>query len=395
MNVKLKKMFPVLASALVVSAPLAAQEPYTYSAPAATQQTYTPYTFDDRYYITPFGSYTFGDSSRRTNDGWGGGLIFGKPITEYLDLELQAMYSRLLSDGNDNGVNGAYNGNWDMWDNWRRTGGELPSSFYQQDFQDIGLTNGIGDFNIWDIGVNAVYRFRREGFQPFLLAGIGAINDKFSAWYGLGELDRWSFMANAGLGFLYPITDYALFRFDARYRYDNNNANFYDAGGFNDWYLAAGVQIPLGSKPVAPVAAAPVTRTIELSADALFAFDRYTLSQQGMNELDRFMQELGQASYSSIQVVGHTDPLGSEAYNMQLSDRRAAAVMDYLVSRGVPPDRISAVGRGESQLKVTEADCAGVAGSRPELIKCFQPNRRVEVTVTGAAPVTGTGVAPQ
>jgi len=379
MNKQMKIMPLALASAMAVSAPLAAQQPYAYSEPSATAAAPETYTFDNRYYLTPFGSYTFADSSRRTKDGWGGGLILGKPITEYLDLELQAMYSRLMADGVDfsSELTQAFGG---------PVAGTLTSWDYQQPAGDLPGEYSLGDFNIWDIGVNAVYRFGREGFQPFVLAGIGAVNDKLAAWYGLGNLDRWSFMANAGLGFLYPITEDLLFRFDARYRYDHNNANFYDAGAFNDWYLTAGVQIPLGPKPSAPVAPVPVTRTIELSADALFAFDRSNLSQQGMNELDRFMQELSQSTFSSIQVVGHTDPLGSDAYNMQLSDRRAATVMDYLVSRGVPPDRISAIGRGESQLKVTEADCAGVAGNRPELIKCFQPNRRVEVTVTGIAP---------
>ena len=380
MNKQMKIMPLALVSAIAVSAPLAAQQPYEYSEPAATPPQET-YTFDNRYYLTPFGSYTFADSSRQTKDGWGGGLILGKPVTEYLDLELQVMYSRLMADGRDfsseltEAMYQQFGG---------PVAGTLTSWGYQQE-PPSGYS--LGDFNIWDIGVNAVYRFGREGFQPFVLAGIGAVNDKLAAWYGLGNLDRWSFMANAGLGFLYPITQDLLFRFDARYRYDNNNANFYNAGGFNDWYLTAGIQIPLGSKPSAPVApVTPVTRTIELSADALFAFDRYNLSQQGMNELDRFMQELGQATFSSIQVVGHTDPLGSLQHNMQLSDRRAATVMNYLVSRGVPPDRISAVGRGPNQLKVTPADCAGVARNRPELIKCYQPNRRVEVTVMGLAP---------
>ncbi|MGE5155387.1 MAG: hypothetical protein ACM3ST_15430, partial [Bdellovibrio bacteriovorus] len=57
-------------------------------------------------------------------------------------------------------------------------------------------------------------------------------------------------------------------------------------------------------------------------------------------------------------------------------------VRNQLVTEGVPGDRISAQGFGETQLKVTEADCAG-AKSRAALIECFQPNRRVEVTVEG------------
>jgi outer membrane protein OmpA-like peptidoglycan-associated protein len=131
----------------------------------------------------------------------------------------------------------------------------------------------------------------------------------------------------------------------------------------------------------------PVTRNIELSADALFAFNKATLTRQGEATLDKFQQDLRGASVSSIRVIGHTDPLGSDAYNMQLSEQRAHAVAQYLVSRGVPADRIRAEGRGETELKVTPENCAAQgAKTRPALIQCYQPDRRVDVTVTVAAP---------
>jgi outer membrane protein OmpA-like peptidoglycan-associated protein len=137
----------------------------------------------------------------------------------------------------------------------------------------------------------------------------------------------------------------------------------------------------------AEACSAPVTRHVELSADALFAFNKATLSQQGEAALDKFLQDLHGASVSSIQVIGHTDPLGSDAYNMQLSERRANAVAQYLASRGVPADRIRAEGRGEAELKVTSEECAAQgAKTRPALIQCLQPDRRVDVTVTVAGP---------
>jgi OOP family OmpA-OmpF porin len=137
----------------------------------------------------------------------------------------------------------------------------------------------------------------------------------------------------------------------------------------------------------AEVCSAPVTRKIELSADTLFAFNKATLTPQGEATLDNFVQDLRGASVSSIQVIGHTDPLGSDAYNMQLSEQRANTVAQYLVSRGVPADRIRAEGLGETELKVTPEECAAQgAKTRPALIQCYQPNRRVDVTVTGAAP---------
>jgi outer membrane protein OmpA-like peptidoglycan-associated protein len=123
-------------------------------------------------------------------------------------------------------------------------------------------------------------------------------------------------------------------------------------------------------------------RTTVLAADALFAFNEATLTQRGEATLNNFAQGLRDASVNSIQVVGHTDPLGSDAYNQQLSERRANAVARYLASQGVPADRIRAEGRGETQLRVTPEECAAQgARSRSALIQCYQPNRRVEVTI--------------
>jgi len=125
-----------------------------------------------------------------------------------------------------------------------------------------------------------------------------------------------------------------------------------------------------------------VARTIELAADVLFAFNEATLTRQGEAALNNLAQDLRGASVRSIEVVGHTDPLGSDAYNMQLSEQRAQSVARYLASQGVPADRIRAEGRGETQLKVTPEQCAAQgAKTRPALIQCFQPNRRVDVIV--------------
>ncbi|WP_170164738.1 OmpA family protein [Thiocapsa rosea] len=90
-------------------------------------------------------------------------------------------------------------------------------------------------------------------------------------------------------------------------------------------------------------------------------------------------------NYTGVQVDGHTDPIGSVPFNQDLSERRANSVANQLVSDGVPSDRIRAQGFGKTNLKVTEADCAG-SPNRGALIECFQPNRRVEVTVDGVTP---------
>ena len=79
-------------------------------------------------------------------------------------------------------------------------------------------------------------------------------------------------------------------------------------------------------------------------------------------------------------MTGHTDPIGTEAYNQKLSERRADAVRDYLVSKGVPKDKIEAIGVGEKQ------PVAGLVCDQKNLkekIACLQPDRRVEVQVKG------------
>ena len=77
-------------------------------------------------------------------------------------------------------------------------------------------------------------------------------------------------------------------------------------------------------------------------------------------------------------MTGHTDRLGSQAYNEKLSLARADAVRDYLISKGVPKDKIEAIGMGEKQ-PVVQCD----QKNRKELIACLQPNRRVDVEVKG------------
>jgi OOP family OmpA-OmpF porin len=248
-----------------------------------------------------------------------------------------------------------------------------------------------GDWKNWSLGVDALYFFSRDGFQPFVLVGVGGIRDE--VW----NRNPGSLMGDAGAGFLYPIGERALFRTDLRYRWDDNSDSLRNQGNFSDGIVTVGLQIPLGAKPRHEVAVAPPppprpaprpapppppVRHIELSADALFAFDKATLMPRGMEDLDKLVRDLGEVSYDTIVVVGHTDPLGPDAYNQRLSQSRAATVANYLTRHGVHANTVRAEGRGEAELKVTPADCSSARG-RTALIACYQPNRRVEVNVTG------------
>ena len=136
--------------------------------------------------------------------------------------------------------------------------------------------------------------------------------------------------------------------------------------------------------PVAPVVLPPVRRRVSFSADSLFTFDKSIVRPEGKVALDKFAQELkGGTQFDVITVEGHTDRLGSTAYNQRLSAQRAEAVKAYLVSSGgVPGPKVSAVGKGESAPVTKAKDCVG-SKPTPKLIACLQPDRRVEVEVTG------------
>ena len=121
---------------------------------------------------------------------------------------------------------------------------------------------------------------------------------------------------------------------------------------------------------------------INFSADALFDFDKSALRAEGMAMLDDLTRLLQGANYEVILAIGHTDRIGTAAYNQKLSLRRAEAVKKYLTGKGIPPNRVYADGKGKTQPLTKPADCSNKL-SRTKLIACLQRDRRVDVEVTG------------
>ena len=122
--------------------------------------------------------------------------------------------------------------------------------------------------------------------------------------------------------------------------------------------------------------------TLEISADALFAFDKYQLKDmkpEGKAQIEKFASELNKVYSNVVQidVVGHTDRLGSDDYNYRLGQRRATTVKNYLQTLGVK-ERIVATSKGETQPKVNPQN-SNLTILKQELA----PNRRVEISVTG------------
>lgn len=135
--------------------------------------------------------------------------------------------------------------------------------------------------------------------------------------------------------------------------------------------------------PPPPIASAPMRSRVSFTAESLFGFDQSVVRPEGEAALDKFTRDMADLSFDTMVVEGYTDRLGSTAYNQTLSMQRAEAVKAYLVDTGrVRADKISAVGKGESD-PVTQAGAC--KGERPtaQLIICLQPDRRVEVEVTG------------
>jgi len=135
--------------------------------------------------------------------------------------------------------------------------------------------------------------------------------------------------------------------------------------------------------PPPPPPAPPVRRRVSFSADSLFDFGKETVRPAGKVALDEFAAQLKGAQFDVITVTGYTDRIGSHAYNMKLSTRRAESVKSYLVvAAGVPADKVTVRG-ADGEDPVTKPDeCPGQRRT-PKLIACLQPDRRVDVEVAG------------
>lgn len=158
---------------------------------------------------------------------------------------------------------------------------------------------------------------------------------------------------------------------------------------------AAPVVARAAPAPAAPVAAAPAPapapvvrevskETFVILADALFQFDksgRDDMLVGGKERLNAVANRLkSYQSIATLSIAGHTDRLGSEAYNLPLSERRAATVLEALTSLGVKAAKSESLGKGEREPVTTQC---GDKLPRAQLIACLQPDRRVTIEVTG------------
>ncbi|MCX7179567.1 MAG: OmpA family protein [Proteobacteria bacterium] len=139
--------------------------------------------------------------------------------------------------------------------------------------------------------------------------------------------------------------------------------------------------------PPPPPAAAPkpAAEKVTLAADALFDFDKAVLRAEGKTTLDALLAKVKDIKLEVIIAVGHADRIGSDKYNQSLSEKRAATVKEYLVSKGLEPNRVYTEGKGKKQA-VTGDKCNKMGNehrSNKKLVACLQPDRRVEIEVIG------------
>ena len=313
------------------------------------------------WYALPGLSYNWTDSDLKADDDIGGFIRAGKEISEHWDLQLGGSYASV--DGNNTGK-------------------------YKQTL----------------LGADVLYMFSRDKFRPFLLAGLGYAHNK-TDYVADGSND--SLMGNVGAGFQYLVNDTFGLQADLREVWsearaaDNSNSTIANTVLNLGAIFRFGAPAPVVTAEPTPTATPaqpyvapavvpaqeadaaapcnPATETIEIQSEALFDFDKAVIKDKNSQVLDEVaakIKEHGDVEF--ILVTGHTDRIGTDAYNQKLSERRAMAVRKYLVAHGVNDVRIKSEGKGESEPVV---DCKGVKGSK-KLIECLAPNRRVVIDAT-------------
>lgn len=321
---------------------------------------------DNSWYISPALNYILSDSDRQADDDIGLQLGFGKQINERWNLEGSLLIDKL-------------------------------------DFE-----SGNGEYDQKGIMLDGLYFFNRNPqLAPYAVMGLGALRTD------AGNGADTNLAANIGAGLLKQFESNGMaLRGDVRYRLDDDNRSVSGQNRFGDWIVTLALNIPLsGSKQTAVPAttatvatAAPVvaekTKASDSDKDGVidskdqcpntganvkvdstgceiialegvnFETSSAKLTKPSLVILDAAAKLLKDRGSVKVEVAGHTDSMGAATYNQDLSAKRAQAVRDYLVSKGVNAQNLSARGYGEDRPIADNATAAGRA-----------KNRRVELRI--------------
>jgi OOP family OmpA-OmpF porin len=290
--------------------------------------------FDDRWYLDGSVGYNFQDKARDDQNGFAGVFGVGKYIGPDWSIELNA-------------------------------NGQSPRE-----------NSGIGHWSQYGVSLDALYHFHAGAhWNPYVRAGVGWEHDRepFLAAVpgGVATFDNTDnhVAGVVGLGLESNYGRYgARVEFGARIDGDDNSVTAPDRDRFVDLLASVGMTVALGPEPIkavepAPMAppppppppqpkcpnvppgttvdadGCPVPVTIDLRG-VNFDFDKSKLRPDAVEILGQAVEVLKKYPQMRVEVAGHTDSIGSDAYNQKLSQRRAKAVYEYLTSNGVDASRL-------------------------------------------------------
>lgn len=133
---------------------------------------------------------------------------------------------------------------------------------------------------------------------------------------------------------------------------------------------------------VAAAAPLPVYEKVAFDANVLFDSDKSSLRPAGRTTLDAFVDKIGGLEAHSVMAIGYADRMGSGASNQILSEERVATVKAYLVSRGVPADRVQTSAYGETRPTTNATECQDANNTKN--VACMQPDRNVFIEISGS-----------
>ncbi len=279
---------------------------------------------------------------------------------------------------------------------------------YQATTNPLGVRYGNLRVDGWNIDLVGTLPLTQR-LSALARAGIN-LGDATSSFYGTGAVSGTPFTRREtnsnykyGFGLQYALADSLDLRLEAeRFRVDEASGSKGDVDMISLGFVYRfGTAAPVAAAPApAPAVVAPAPRPtpapaptpppaptrVTFSADSLFDFNSSVIKPAGIVELDKLAADLRGVDFNTIEVIGHTDRIGSVAYNQRLSNERATAVKDYLVmSAIIGPTQVTARGVASTQPVTTMAQC-GNNLARAALIVCLAPDRRVEVEVSGTRP---------